>query len=921
MVEPASLDDLARRLEALEREVADLRSTVTAAPAPAAEPKPKPARPPAPAVSRPAPTLPPRRPDAASRRPPRVPPTRRPTAPPRRPPLTVADLFSAQSLAWMGGAVTLLGILFFFVLAVNRGWIGPVARVSLGAIASALVFCGGLYLHRRFGRVHSAYAAVGAGLAGGYATLLAATVGYGLVSNWAALLVAAAIAAVAVSTALAWSSELIAGLGLIGATLAPAAVGLQNGELTAAGTGFVALVFAGTAIVALERKWQPLLLVGVAASLPQAAVLVGQAEPIGPSVVVVAAVFWLLYLAAAIGLQRRLGSPGLAPLPVGLILGSASFAGAAAAAEFGGSAQGWALVAVAALYGAVSVPLFGKARSRDLSALLGTVGLAVLAFGVADLLSGPALAVAWAAEAAVLAWLARRVGELRYQLASFAYLAAALAHALSVDAPLRQLFEPAAHPAKGALSFVGVALAGAILAWYCRPWPASRRSRGVLAPLWPALEGFRRGQRLWRSSAGWTAALAALYAASLGILALAQWGSGASVERAFEWGQVGVAGLWGLAAVAVLETGQRRAWREVRAAGLVWLGVTLVQAVAFVASQLSGRPQALAFVVVAVALLAGSLVDRLQRRDAGVFAAIGVYAVSSLGLAVAAVAILVTTAPYRGLALLALASSYCALAAVVFRRDRDLATVFSAPALAVALVAFALTLSGLPLVLAWTVTATALAAVASRAPEPRLQPVAIGYALVATAHVISLDAPPADFFEATRHPESGVPAVLLAVSAAVGLVLLARTRRRPADPDPVDAALEGRESTVERLGVGVATTFALYAVSLSILGLAEAVGTGTVTDRFHAGHAAVSAVWGLLGLVALYAGLRRRLGWLQAVGFGLFAVSLAKIFLFDLAFLSSVARALSFLAVGAVLLLGGFFVQRLGAQQRPARPA
>jgi uncharacterized membrane protein len=53
-----------------------------------------------------------------------------------------------------------------------------------------------------------------------------------------------------------------------------------------------------------------------------------------------------------------------------------------------------------------------------------------------------------------------------------------------------------------------------------------------------------------------------------------------------------------------------------------------------------------------------------------------------------------------------------------------------------------------------------------------------------------------------------------------------------------------------------------------------------------------------------------------AVGFGLFAVSLAKIFLYDLTFLSSITRALSFLAVGAVLLLGGFFVQRLGTQQR-----
>jgi uncharacterized membrane protein len=45
-----------------------------------------------------------------------------------------------------------------------------------------------------------------------------------------------------------------------------------------------------------------------------------------------------------------------------------------------------------------------------------------------------------------------------------------------------------------------------------------------------------------------------------------------------------------------------------------------------------------------------------------------------------------------------------------------------------------------------------------------------------------------------------------------------------------------------------------------------------------------------------------------------FGVTVGKIFLYDLATLSAMARALSFLGVGAVLLLGGFFYQRLTAQ-------
>jgi uncharacterized membrane protein len=56
-------------------------------------------------------------------------------------------------------------------------------------------------------------------------------------------------------------------------------------------------------------------------------------------------------------------------------------------------------------------------------------------------------------------------------------------------------------------------------------------------------------------------------------------------------------------------------------------------------------------------------------------------------------------------------------------------------------------------------------------------------------------------------------------------------------------------------------------------------------------------------------------------GFALFAVSLAKIFVYDLPSLSSITRALSFLAVGAVLLLGGFFYQRLTSnREREPKP-
>ena len=76
-----------------------------------------------------------------------------------------------------------------------------------------------------------------------------------------------------------------------------------------------------------------------------------------------------------------------------------------------------------------------------------------------------------------------------------------------------------------------------------------------------------------------------------------------------------------------------------------------------------------------------------------------------------------------------------------------------------------------------------------------------------------------------------------------------------------------------------------------------------------------------LGLALLYVGLKRHRRTLRVAGLAFFPISLAKIFLFDLPALSSITRALSFLAVGAVLLLGGFFYQRLMSDRDERPPA
>jgi uncharacterized membrane protein len=848
-----------------------------------------------------------------------------PAAPPRVPREIDWSMFlGAKALSWAGGAVTLLGIVFFFVLAVNKGWIGPVARVALGSIASAAVFGAGLYVKRRFEDMYaSALAAVGAGIGGAYMTLLAAKVLYDLVPDWAALALAIGIAAVGVATALAWSSELIAGLGLIGATLAPAAVGLESGDLTSSGTSLAALVFAGTAIVAIRERWSKLLLAGVVVTLPQVVVLLGQSEPTEWNVVSAAALFWLLYLGAAIAWQDRLGTAALASLPASLVILSGLFGGVAASAQFDGRREGWALLVMAAVYGAIGGLLFPAKRHRDLSALLVAVGLGIAAFALADLLSGPTLAIAWAAEAAVLAWLARRIAEPRYQLLALAYLAAAIVHAVAVDAPLAHLYDAGAKPADGALALLGVALSAAIVAWYCRPWKEHRPSGGIFAAFEPMLAAFRGSQATWRALVSWTGAAAAVYAASLGVLGLAQWISARPIDEAFQWGHVGVTALWGLVALALLAAGRRFSQPDLRFAGLIWLGAVLVEAFLFDGSELDGDARGYAFLVAAAALLAGALLDRLSARDELSFVAAAGSALASTGFGVASMIQLVERERAENVALLVLAGVYALVAAAVLRRDRDLSSFLWAPALVVAGYASSELLDGNWLVLAWAGAAAGLALLGRLVGERRFELGSVAYLLFAFGHTLVYEAPLGDFFQASRHPESGVPSLLFTIGAAAVFAVLLRGKTEHLSGaslyDQLAHALHVRRPLWRRSAEAVAAVLCVYAISLTILGLAEAIGGASVTTNFERGHSAVSAFWGALGLVVLYTGLTRGLTWLRLIGFGLFAISLAKLFLYDLAYLSSITRALSFFAVGALLLLAGFFVQKLGTE-RTSRP-
>ena len=901
------LEVLEQRLAALETEVAELRIQIRG---PGAEPARRAALgwDPAPASIRrqePAPAAsPPEVWSTPPLRPTKPPPAARPTPPPPAPPakprreIDFSALFGAFGLAVAGGIVTVLGIVFFFVLAANRGWIGPELRLAFGAAASVGVFAAGFWLRRRFGTTHAALAAVGAGIAGAYATLLAATALYGFVPDLGALAAAAGIAAVATLVALRWQEELVAALGLIGALLVPLMTLVEEGELTLIGTAFAALVFTAVAVVALRERWIALLIAGLVASFPQIAGLVLQSEPTDWAVAWLTVLFWALYVAVAAVVQLTSKAKLLDPLAVGVLLASAALAAGSSAQLFDGDVAGWSREGLALLVVSAAYLVLGAAflrRARDLATFFWAVGLTVGAVAAAELLTGGWLAVAWAGEAAVLAWVAEVTRERRFRIASIGYLLLALAFTLGHEAPFDDLFEASAHPAIGAPSVLAVAVASLLIAWFSRQAPEETDDAVIVT--------LHQG----RSAFLWLAGALFAYAASLGILELSVW------WHSFDRGQVAVTGFWALLAVGLVETGGRLRRLDLSVVGLGLIAYTAVKTVGYDHDRLDPDLWPVAFLLAgAGALLGGFEYQRLGRdrwQALRVESAGAVVASALLGILAL---VELADGAWSGIGglggmLVLLALPYTLLAAAVFRTPglRGLATLLWALGLAIFAAALFLLLAGGWLVLALTAGAAALAGLSLPAREPRLQIASAAYLVTALAYTLVVEAPPADFVVASAHPGDGAQSLVLVALAAIALGLAT------ALPEARTAAFAG------------AGVLLLYALSLGILELAELASGASVSQDFQRGHTGVSAAWGAIGLCLLTLGLVRRSRGIRLAGFALYGIAIAKLFLYDLTYSSPLGRPLSFLAVGILLLTSGFFYQRLSERMsgRDAKPA
>lgn len=494
-----------------------------------------------------------------------------------RPGETFEDLLGGRILAVVGGLAILIGVVFFLVIAVDRGWIGVEARVALAFLGSTLLLAAGVFLYERRGQTDAAVVAVATALASLFASLTYATAVQDVVAAEAGLFVAALIGAVGAAIAIRWASQIVAAFALLGALAAPLLVDSGTSTLALA---FTSVALAATVATLVWQRWGWLALGAFVLTAPQLAFWADDRAALLLPLLVLA-LFWCAFVVAAIGYELRVPTSKLRVSSASVLLLNAAFTaglGWALIDERGSdnAATAW-ILAVTIAYIALGAFGFRQRMSTEIAGLLVAIGVALSGVTLALALDGPALVVGWSAEAVILTWVAGRTGERRALVFAVAFLGLAGLHTVLDEAPPDALLD--------GVDGLGQALAATL-------------SVGVAALLMGLLVERRDLWMLLFATAG----VAFVYAASLGIVDVIQ---GDEVERS-QTAQVVLSAFWaGLGLVAIV-VGLVRDVRELRYGGLVLLGLGVAKLFLYDLAELDEIYRVLSFVAVGLLLLTGA---------------------------------------------------------------------------------------------------------------------------------------------------------------------------------------------------------------------------------------------------------------------------------------------------------------------------
>jgi uncharacterized membrane protein len=206
----------------------------------------------------------------------------------------------------------------------------------------------------------------------------------------------------------------------------------------------------------------------------------------------------------------------------------------------------------------------------------------------------------------------------------------------------------------------------------------------------------------------------------------------------------------------------------------------------------------------------------------------------------------------------------------------------------------ALTLDGAALTVAWAAQAVALAKIGARRDDEVARTAAFVHLLAAGLYAVVDQAPPGALISGAGDLRAAVIGAA-AVGVAAGACAIALRASDPAR----------RVLTLAVPGV------ALYLASIAVVTLSPAALDGGAVQQ---GQLQLSALWSITGVAGLILGLRRGSRTTRLGAFGLLGLAAGKVFLYDLAALTSVYRVGSFLGLGLLLLVGALAYQRMRPQ-------
>lgn len=497
----------------------------------------------------------------------------------------IESLIGGSLFNWVGIIAVAVAVAFFLKYAFDNQWVGPGARVTLGAAAGLALLLVGERLRRRGLRSY-AYVLSGGGVLILYLSDYAAYNFYHLLPQPVAFLLMALVTATAVLLSVRLGALPVAVLGLVGGFLTPALLSTGVDNQVALFT-YVALLDAGVLAVAYFRRWRSLDFLSFAGTLliTLAWALSFYSRGKLATTLVFLTLFFLLYSLLAVFhnvLPRRRSrwfDVSLASANAGFYFSLSYLLLADAGYDHATPAS------LALLVSAFFALLFYAAHTRcreDRLLAYGYVGLGVTFFTIAAAvqLDLQWVTIAWAVEGLMLTWVGLGAGEDAPRRAALFVYGFAVLHWLAWDAPDFAYaggdFVPLLNPRALSCAVLVGALAGG--AWLYRREDFGARARDGSGP----------GPREREAASALFPLVANALALVLLTLDLSDYfarqkalagapGPGDASHRIENARQFSLSALWTIYGASLMAYGVRRSFKALRYAGLALLVLATVK--------------------------------------------------------------------------------------------------------------------------------------------------------------------------------------------------------------------------------------------------------------------------------------------------------------------------------------------------------